>query len=111
MRFIACLFACLTLLMSAVPCCTEGDACAEGPGLLTTGHAEGPCDEVPEGEGPCSPFYACGSCPGCVAPQAMEPVVSETPDARQLIADRHPNLFQSPPGHRLLRPPIPMEFL
>lgn len=93
MRFIACLFACLTLLLSAVPCCTEVDACAEGPEPITAGHTDGACDEVPEGEGPCSPFYTCGACPGCVVPKAFEPEVSESTDARQPIADRYPNFF------------------
>lgn len=107
----ACLFACLTLLMSAVPCCTEGDGCAETPAPETAGHTDAPCGEVPDGEGPCSPFYACGSCPGCVVPQAIEPEVSATPEAQQLIADRRSTRFQSPPGHRPLRPPIFSEFL
>ncbi len=55
---IAIILAMATLALSSYPCCQEtADASMEHSGQ---DHHETPCDT----DSPCSPFYACGRCPG-----------------------------------------------
>lgn len=62
MRVLAVILSFLTLFLSSYPCCQEADSCAD---VFLIGESDEGADESPhENEAPCSPFYACGRCPG-----------------------------------------------
>ncbi|WP_143155989.1 hypothetical protein [Cyclobacterium lianum] len=64
----------LVAWLSVVPCCEavhhcayEGEACTD----VSYSNEEGCTDELP-----CSPFYTCGTCTGCISPKTY-PLVLE----------------------------------
>lgn len=58
MKVIAIILTMATLALSSYPCCQE----AAEPSVehCEQDHQKAPCDN----DSPCSPFYACGRCPG-----------------------------------------------
>ncbi|MEH6408119.1 MAG: hypothetical protein V7767_12640 [Leeuwenhoekiella sp.] len=60
MKILVTLLSFLTLFLSAVPCCSKT---AEDRAEHQTCEESSDCDDIPC-EGPCSPFYTCGSCTG-----------------------------------------------
>jgi len=96
----------LTLLLSAVPCCQKEDHCDESEhevsqSIMSSG------DDCPESDGPCSPFYACGSCPGCIGTEFVK--TDEIPSLIPRIQISNMCLESESKSlpQKLLRPPIP----
>lgn len=64
MKIFAVILSTLTLLLSSYPCCQEGSSCSGISAVVEHCDDDGP-QEAPHGkDAPCSPFYACGRCPG-----------------------------------------------
>lgn len=105
MRVMAILLTMLILTMSGIPCCSSEMLC-EDAGIVISDNPVDSHDEDPHPEGPCSPFYTCGTCPGVV--QTSEFVFQP---AVELPIRVRMNTFQEdtcpePITFRLLRPPI-----
>ena len=95
----------LTLLLSAMPCCVPEEHRAEAIHQASQA-PEQSGEDCPESEGPCSPFYACGTCPGCV--ETAELTWGEIPAMvpKICISDFYLDSYSNILPLRLLRPPI-----
>lgn len=63
MKFLVIVLSLLTIFLSSYPCCQETVSCSN---TTTVNHCDDDgSEEQSEGDStPCSPFYACGRCPG-----------------------------------------------
>jgi len=85
------ILALVVMVSSALPCCTIDDCCKE---VFTESSKQHPFEE----KGPCSPFFACGSCSGFTtltrSIQVAAPVITKTTHHQQAI-DLFPSAYSS----------------
>lgn len=95
----------MTLYLSAVPCCQLEDPCDEPDHEVTETSSKSGAD-CPDSEEPCSPFYVCGACPGCIETAVLEWGDIPIPVPRSRIVVVHPEPLARSWVQKLLRPPI-----
>lgn len=105
MRVLAYILALMTLVLSAAPCCMLEDH-PDSIWQESPESASAPGEDCPESKGPCSPFYACGACPGCIEAAANEWAMVAHPTTRMQISILQPESEPKSLVRRLFRPPI-----